>query len=119
MRSWSQRGPSRSGSQESSRTGSFSSFRRPSLSRLSGIFANTLSAGLAEAHENAKAEAKALKAEKAKADWERERNGGGAPGGKRRYGWREHLLHFGIGVFSSLVTLKVVDGKITVGKFVF
>ena len=57
-------------------------------------------------------------AEKAKADWERERNGGGA-GGKRRYGWREHLLHFGIGVFSSLVTLKVVDGKITVGKFVF
>ena len=58
-------------------------------------------------------------AEKAKADWERERNGGGAPGGKRRYGWREHLLHFGIGVFSSLVTLKVVDGKITVGKFVF
>ena len=68
MRSWSQRGPSRSGSQESSRTGSFSSFRRPSLSRLSGIFANTLSAGLAEAHENAKAEAKALKAEKAKAE---------------------------------------------------
>ena len=68
MRSWSQRGPSRSGSQESSRTGSFASFRRPSLSRLSGIFANTLSAGLAEAHENAKAEAKALKAEKAKAE---------------------------------------------------
>jgi hypothetical protein len=28
------------------------------------------------------------------------------------------LLHFGIGVFSSLVTLKVVDGKINIGQFV-
>ena len=69
MRAWSQSGPSRTGSQESSRTGSFASFRRPSLSRFSGIFANTLSAGLVEAQESAKAEAKALKAEaKAEAD---------------------------------------------------
>ena len=35
-------------------------------------------------------------AEKSKADWEKERAGPGGKGGKKRYGWRKHLLHFEI-----------------------